>query len=125
MAPPTLVLPRALLCLSFLSATHALFECVGTPTGACENDSVCCQDDAKCYPLDALAMDPKLCLYSCTCTAGDKVCEALSCFNRPKSVGLPCFGKTCGGHGECANGKCYCDRGWGGEDCGDAEQGGS
>ena len=51
------------LLLALFSHTHALFECVGSATGACENDAVCCQDDAKCYPLDALAVDPKLCIF--------------------------------------------------------------
>jgi hypothetical protein len=109
------VLVIVLTCLT--TSTTALFECVGSSTGACENDAVCCQDDAKCYSLEALAADPKLCVFSCTCTAGDKTCDTFGCYNRPKSQKLSCFGKTCGGHGECANGKCYCDRGWSGENC--------
>lgn len=103
--------------LALVTSTHALFECVGTNTGACEDDAICCQDDAKCYPFAAVAADRKLCVYSCTCTAGDKVCATLPCYNAKKSLQLPCFGKTCGGHGECASGSCYCDRGWGGENC--------
>jgi hypothetical protein len=107
-----------LLFLSLFTTAHALFECVGTDTGACEDDAICCQDDARCYPFDAVASDQKLCAYSCTCTAGDDVCQTLKCYNKVKSTQLACFGKTCHSHGECAaGGTCYCDRGWGGDDC--------
>ena len=110
-------LSQILLILSLQQHTLALFECVGTKSGACEDDSICCQDDARCYPFDAVASNKKLCQYSCTCTAGDAVCQTLPCYNRKKSIALPCFDKQCGGHGECSQGTCYCDRGWGGDNC--------